>query len=445
MTDTIMATLFPYQATGARFLAARFAALLADEMGLGKSVQAIVASDRLLAMTILVLCPAVVRINWMREFKRFQKIQRNITVIHSSHSRLPRDGIVICSYDMGSQPEIQDLLMLRQHDVLILDECHYLKTRSAQRTKAVLGEKCDRVGGIAEGATHVFALSGTPAPNNPDELWPLMRALFPEAITRNGQVMDYWSFLNRFCYYRHNQHGVHVTGGRNLDELRARLTPHMLRRHKEDVLLDLPPIRFETIVLSSEGSVLDLREVEDGPEGDAVKAVLDHNGDLSQEAIHLAKLRRLTGLAKVAPVVSLIKEELDGGLEKIVVFAHHREVIEGLLEGLNDFGAVVLHGGTPSAQRQTAIDRFQNDPTIRVFVAQLAAAGTGITLTSASHVLFAEYSWTPADNAQAAMRVHRIGQKNGVLVRFATLAGSLDEAITEVVRRKTATLARLFD
>ncbi|MBF0339869.1 MAG: DEAD/DEAH box helicase [Magnetococcales bacterium] len=414
-------------------------------MGLGKTPQTIVACDMLIAESVLVLAPAVARINWAREFQRFQSIRRRVTVIDSSSNKLPRNGVVICSYDLASQPEILDLLMLRRPDVLILDECHFLKCHRTQRTQAVFGPKCDRVGGLAEGARHVFALSGTPAPNHPAELWPLLQALFPEAITRNGQVMSYRTFLERFCRFRENQHGVRVTGGRNLQELRSRLAPHMLRRRKEEVLSDLPPIRFETVVLPADGSLTELWQAEDELEGAAIKAVLKEGGDLSQEAIHLAKLRRLTGLAKVQPVVELLRNDLDGGMDKVVVFAHHREVIQGLVDGLSGYGVVVLQGSTSPAQRQIAIDGFQNNPAVRIFIGQLTAAGTAITLTAASNVLFAESSWTPADNLQAAMRVHRIGQRHGVLVRFATLAGSLDEAITRTVRRKTEILSQLFD
>ena len=191
-----------------------------------------------------------------------------------------------------------------------------------------------------------------------------------------------------------------------------------------------------------------MRALEDGPEGEAILAVLrDANGekDLAKLVVHVAELRRITGLAKVQPVIEQLKDELAGGLKKIVLFAHHKDVITGLLDGLKDYNPVALFGGVSPSARQTAIDSFQNNPEIRIFIGQLAAAGTAITLTAASDVLFIESSWVPAENAQAAMRVHRIGQKDSVLIRFATLAGSLDEWITETVRRKTAVLSELFD
>jgi SWI/SNF-related matrix-associated actin-dependent regulator 1 of chromatin subfamily A len=125
-----------------------------------------------------------------------------------------------------------------------------------------------------------------------------------------------------------------------------------------------------------------------------------------------------------------------------VLFAHHREVIEGLQAGLS--GHVSITGQTPASSRGFIVDTFQNDPHARVFIGQIQAAGTGITLTAASDVLFVESSWVPAENQQAAMRIHRIGQKNACLIRFATLAGSIDEQIQKAVARKTADITALL-
>ena len=443
-----MTQLYPFQHDGTRFLAERQAALLADEPGTGKTVQAIAACDAIRANTVLVICPASARINWKREFQRFQSIRRKALVIASGADELDFDGVTICSFDLASRATLHAKLMANQYDALIIDESHFLKGRKTRRTTAILGPKCTQKGGLAERASRVFALSGTPAPNHPAELWPMARALFPEAITRNGQVMDYWTFLYRFCSWRKTEFGIQVTGGKNIPELRSRIAPFILRRKKKDVLKDLPPIRFEILPLSPLGILKEMRILEDGPEGDAIREVLEnaHGGDgLAGVSLQVAQLRRVTGLAKVKPVVAQVQDELVGGLNKIIIFAHHKDVIHGLHDDLRDHGVVALHGGTSATKRQSAIDAFQNDPGVRVFIGQLAAAGTAITLTAASNVLFVESSWVPAENAQAAMRCHRIGQRDGVLVRFATLAGSLDEWITETVRRKTAVLTALFD
>jgi SWI/SNF-related matrix-associated actin-dependent regulator 1 of chromatin subfamily A len=167
---------------------------------------------------------------------------------------------------------------------------------------------------------------------------------------------------------------------------------------------------------------------------------------LREIAPHVAQLRRLTGLAKVKSCVDWIEDFIEGGGGKLVVFAHHRDVIDGVNKALAAQGTYVLAitGDTPSADRQTYIDAFQ-DGAAQVFIGQIQAAGTGITLTAASDALFVESSWVPAENEQAAMRIHRIGQRNACLVRFAALAGSIDEDIQRAVMRKTADIKKLFD
>lgn len=330
------------------------------------------------------------------------------------------------------------------YDVLILDESHYLKNPKSKRTKAVFGPKCDKVGGIAENADNVYCLSGTPAPNDPSELYPTVRALAPELLDKRQH--SYWGFITKYCRTKDTGFGLQITGGRNMGELKTRLEPFILRRKKEDVLPELPPLRLETLfldgVLSRELSVLSAEVT------DMIEAALAEDGmsGLAKIAPHVAKLRRLTGLLKVAGVVETVTNEVrpDG---KIVLFAYHTGVVESLEQELRDanFGVVVVDGSCPAAYRQVRVDQFQTDPSIQVFIGQLTAAGVGLTLTAASEAIIVESSWVPAENEQAAMRIHRIGQRRACRVRFATLADSLDEKINRAVMRKAADIATLFN
>lgn len=428
-----MPELFPYQVEGAKFLASRGRALLADEMGLGKSAQAIAACDALDAQDVIVVCPASVRENWRREFERFGKFER---VVH------------VWSYDYVARNAPDNA----GADVLILDEAHYLKNHKAKRTKAIFGEKCDGNGGLIERAKHVFLLTGTPTPNHPAELWPMLRAVMPDAISprySNGvgrpagvrmKPLSYWSFVQRYCRTRDNGFGIQIVGGKNLDQLKAAIAPYVLRRKKDEVLKDLPPIRFDDLPLDGKITL---------PQDccDEVRLVYDTFQEkgvegLKEIAVHVAKYRRLCGLAKVAPVVEWIGDQIDS-LKKLVVFAQHREVIGALQQAFGNL-AVSVTGSTYPEDRQRCVDTFQKDENIPLFIGQIQAAGTGITLTAASDLLFVESSWVPAENEQAAMRIHRIGQKNACLVRFATLPGSVDEQIQRAVMRKTADIAKLF-
>lgn len=425
-----MAELFPYQVEGAQFLARVKRGLLADDMGLGKSAQAIAACEAAGARNrcVLVVCPASLVENWRREFKKFSIIEPIVTSYNKANSLL-------------TEPPAGD-----QWDVLILDEAHYLKSSKAKRTKAIFGEKCDGVDGLVSRAKHVFCLTGTPTPNNPSELWPMLRAVMPASIERpmkNGSLkpMPYWPFVERFCVTQDTGFGIKIVRGKNLSELKARIAPHVLRRKKDEVLKDLPPIRFDTLALEGrltvpEDCVAEMRQVQEAIQQDGIAG-------LKALAPHVAQLRRLTGLAKVPAAIDWIAEYLEAGGEKLVVFAHHRDVI-GAIWTTFQGESVVVSGDLSSAERQAQVDAFQSNPKFRLFIGQIQAAGTGLTLTAASDVLFVESSWVPAENEQAAMRVHRIGQRNACVVRFAMLAGSIDEDIQRAVMRKTADIAKLF-
>ena len=124
-------------------------------------------------------------------------------------------------------------------------------------------------------------------------------------------------------------------------------------------------------------------------------------------------------------------------MDKVVVFAHHRDVIDPLCEALDQFGVVRIVGATPLKARQRAVDLLQGHSGIRVAVCHIVAGGTGVTLTAAQDVVFVEMSYSPGENAQAAERVYRIGQLKRVRVRFIALAGTIDEPLVTIVRRKT--------
>jgi SWI/SNF-related matrix-associated actin-dependent regulator 1 of chromatin subfamily A len=435
--------LFTYQVEGAKFLAEKGRALLADDMGLGKSAQAIRACDEVGPAEVLVICPASVVENWKREIMRFRTTMWGWSVV--SYDRAARDGW---------RPDF---------DVLILDEAHYLKNHKAKRTKAIFGPKCDGVGGLVEKARHVFCLTGTPTPNNPSELWPMLRAVMPETICGPGGAtgatsadaieqprkqtpLSYWRFVQRYCRTRDNGFGIQIVGGKNLDELKQRIAPFVLRRKKEDVLKDLPPIRFDELPLDA-GSMRACMNLSSAELARVEEALKDGVEGLRKIAPHVAQLRHVTGTAKAFAAAAWMVEQFENGLEKLVVFAHHHDVIKILAAELEQkkIGRAVVTGETPSVLRAGYVDYFQREPSCRAFIGQIQAAGTGITLTAASDVLFVESSWVPAENEQAAMRIHRIGQKNACIVRFATLAGSIDEQIQRAVLRKTADIAKLFN
>lgn len=456
---------FPFQISGANWLSGQKVALLADEMGLGKTATTILALDKARLFRVLILCPAVARVNWEREFKRFQVIDRTFEIIDSGKKEVAWKNSVICSYDLVEKV----LGASAQFDALILDESHFLKSLTTKRTVLVLGSK-----GLAHKIPVVWALSGTPAPNHAGELWPL---LFTFGRTR----LKYEEFITRFCtFYRHRtaySEQLRITGTNELKipELREILKPIILRRKKEEVMKELPPIVFEDFVVSpgpvdlgAESSFVhyvypvDRRKElfeklererdllnniwEAIGKADGGQKTTDRIKTLEGVAKSLSTLRMFTGIQKVRSVVDLVTHEMENkAYSKIVLFAVHRDVIEGLRVGLRKFGVVTVYGGTDPAKKQRNVDRFQKQASCRVFIGNIQAAGTAVTLTSANHVLFVEQSWVPGDNSQAAMRCHRIGQTKPVFVRFCGLANSIDAKVAAVLKEKTRQLTEIFD
>lgn len=430
-----MTDLYPYQRAGVAWLAQQKTALLADEMGLGKTAQAIMAAAEIGAHRIGVVCPASLRLNWRREFDRWWP------------DWIERPLLYVESYDKVARHCWRE----PNFDLLIIDEAHYAKTPTAARTKALYGKSADGSGLVSK-AKRTWLLTGTPAPNNPAELWTHLRALRPEIVTgANGKPAAYWSFVKRYCHTFDNGFGLQIGKGRRLDELKKIIAPFILRRTKAEVLKDLPEVRFDVLPLDGivAGNMLEADHLVAMFEHDerlALKVLREEGVDgLRKIASHVATLRRLTAMAKVPALIEWIEGFLESG-EKLVVFAHHRDVIEALSEALMtaNFGVVWITGDTPQVFRQANVDLFQNGPLCKVFIGQLQAAGTGLTLTAASTVLLAEQSWVPAENVQAAARVHRIGQKNACQVWSAVLAGSIDEQVGAALTRKMNDLVQLF-
>jgi SWI/SNF-related matrix-associated actin-dependent regulator of chromatin subfamily A-like protein 1 len=457
-----MTELFPYQKIGAEWLATKKVALLADEMGLGKSAQAIRAADLIQAKRILVLCPAVARVNWAREFEKFSHTPRPLHVALDGGA-IPPHSSVITSYDLAFRLHERGVWEKTFFDALILDEAHFLKSLDAKRTKAVFGAK-----GLCHQANRTWALTGTPMPSHPGELWTM---LFTFGRTR----LPYPAFVERYCNFVEGKGPLsgtrQITGANRsrIPELKELLAPIMLRRKKEDVLKELPPIMFTDVIVEPgpvdvlqcfpEWVLPDDRtkelEAKISEEKRIFVEAIDQVGGpgtaagiklMEAMAQSIATLRRYTGIQKIASVASMVRSELENdAYHKVVIFAVHQNVIEGLRAKLNMFRAVTVYGKTEPAKRQYNVDKFQEDPKCRVFIGNIQAAGTSITLTAAHHVVFAEQSWVPGENAQAVMRVHRIGQTLPVSVRFCGLANSIDERVAEVLKRKTRDVLAIFD
>ena len=424
--------LFDYQKTGTEFLADNPAAFLADEQGLGKTIQVIAACDKLGLKKVVVICPAIAKINWRREFEKWSSVEREIKVF---------------SYDkMTQSKEVRNEIAKFEPDVLVLDEAHYLKNRQAKRTRYIYGQFC-RGDGLVRFADRVWLLSGTPIPNDVSDFWTHLKAIWQYPLN----FTDYTLY---FCKTWNGQFGLKVLGNKaeRMGEFKTILSSIMLRRKSENVLTELPPLWWQDSVIEVQGWD-DMKHIEGDHERQAVELILqsaltqkDLSTELNDIAPHMASLRRLTALAKAKPVAAQLAGELkDNAYEKVVVFAYHRAALEALREGLAEFNPAYIVGGMKASERQEEIDRFQNDKDCRVFIGQITACSTAITLTAANQVVFAEMDWVPAVNAQASKRCHRIGQSKPVIVRSFALANSVDEIVARTLGRKAQMISEALD
>jgi SWI/SNF-related matrix-associated actin-dependent regulator 1 of chromatin subfamily A len=283
-------------------------------------------------------------------------------------------------------------------------------------------------------------LSGTPILNRPIEIYPVLSWLLPQDWPSDG----YFDFAQRYCGAYHNRFGWDFSGASNLAELSNRLhSSVMIRRTKAQVLPQLPE-KIRTVVELYPAFAEIKRTIKQ--ELDAYEArFLKVNHSLINWD-DLARVRHQTALAKVPLIVQYVTEVLEGGVQKIVVFAHHRDVIAQLVDGLSSYHPVKLFGGMGPQDRQDSIDAFQRDPCVRVFIGNIQAAGNGITLAPASsRCIFAELSWTPAEMTQCEDRLHRIGTKDSVHVQHLVLEGSLDAMMVKVLIKKQRILDAVLE
>jgi SNF2 family DNA or RNA helicase len=435
-----------YQLRGAAWLATTTQSMLLDVPGLGKSCQAIRGADILGLRNILVISPASTRVNWGREWVRFSPLDRPVQVC------MPTDtpntsNVVICSYD--SAVKHKDRLKAAGFELLILDEAHFCKERSALRTRAVYGIS-KRSPGIASTCGRCWRLTGTPLPNSAaNEMYTHMRSagLADE---------DYWSFTFRYCEGYDAPHGFQFTKNKNIQELQNRIAPFILRRSREEVLPDLPEIIYSTHTVERSDACLDLVAAASMSVDDQrLREALDAAGADKEKQLHILEsmaasmqsLRRHTLAAKLPAMAEVLIEDFEEhGVEKMVVFGIHRQGIEYMAEKMKKYQPVVLYGGTPANKRQDAIDRFQNDAACRLFVANIDSGGTGVDGLQkvCSFVNFMEKAWTPASNLQSVLRLLRIGQQNKVRVRSFVLDRSTDEYVDSVLTRKMKELAKIL-
>jgi SWI/SNF-related matrix-associated actin-dependent regulator 1 of chromatin subfamily A len=434
----VEAKLYPFQNAGVEnivdnFKAGRRYQMLDDEQGLGKTVQAICVANTLGFGRLLVICPASLRLNWDREIKKWHKNSPGNQVLLTGKQEIDPGKSLIASYDLAVKLKKGSDY---KADLIIVDEHHYLKSPAAKRTQLVLGDGEGWPGLIKD--TPALFLSGTPLPNGrPSELWNLIFRCAPDVIN----YMAYWPFIRRYCNFYEDSYGsVVLKGAKNRKELFIRLrgSGFMTRRLKKDVLQDLPDKRYKMVVFPTTGETARVLKKEEPFNAAEIKK---HGVPVGTA---LPEIRREMGLAKVKQSVEYITNLLEGGEDKVVVFAHHIDVVDNLSQGLSRYNPVMIKGSTPLSQRQAYVDAFQKNPKCRVFLGN-EAAEEGWTLTASRDCVLVEPEWVPGKNEQRIDRLHRIGQTRGVIVHTLVVENSLDAKILGTAADKAVDIKNVLD
>lgn len=441
---------YPYQLEGVRYALDHQRCIFGDQPGLGKTLQAICSVVKAHkeaqcygdSFPTLVICPAALKVNWQREFKKFAGVSsvilddRNRDSWQRFYELKRSDGeplspVFIVNYESLkkffvrriknttrftlSSIEFDERIHLFRS--VIIDESHKCKSSKTQQSKYVEG--------ICKGKRWVFALTGTPVVNNNTDLIQQLRIL--------GRLDDfggYKTFVGRYC------DGPKQSS--NLRELNYRLwTCCFFRREKSKVLAQLPDKMRQYITCD----ITNRKEYDDA-ENDVLKYLRQYknaNDDKiaramrGQVMVKMGILKQIAAKGKIKAVSEFVHDVIDGG-EKLIMFAYLKEVVDALKQEFPD--AVTVTGSDNTAQKQNAVDRFQTDPDCKLIILNYKSGGTGLTLTAASRVGFIEFPWTYSDCEQAEDRAHRNGQKNAVNCYYFLGNNTIDRYMYNVIQTK---------
>ena len=396
--------------------------ILADDMGLGKTTCTIIAALETGAKKILIICPASLKINWQREIENYS--DRPVYISEGKKFSIESDFVIV-NYDIlknfhDTTDKSKSLLDQSNFDLVILDEAHMISNPQAQRTKII--------NHFVKNIKRVWLLTGTPMTSRPMNYYNLLN------IIESPVAQNWMAYAIRYCqgyqFMAGRRKVWNVTGASNLEELRDRTSKQILRRLKEDVL-DLPDKIISPVYLR-----LKSKEYEElmGEYYDWFDNKKDESSSLTVQFSKLMKVRKVIANEKTKQTIEFVENIIEQG-KKVIIFTNFTDTLQTIYQ---HFGkqAVYLDGSCSKPHRQHAVDEFQDNEKIRVFVGNLKAAGVGLTLTAAEVVIMNDLSFVPAEHAQAEDRAYRYGQKSNVLVYYPLYENTIEGAIYDILNRK---------
>ena len=433
---------YDYQKEGIAYALEKKRCIMGDEMGLGKTAQAIGTMTASGAFPALVICPASLKLNWQREFKKFGGVDAiilddsNRNVWQNILRMKRKDGKPLCQVVITNYESLKKFFVrrlnrqerftlksiefderIRLFRSVIIDESHKCKSNKTQQSKFVQG--------IAQGKEFILELTGTPVVNNNMDLIQQLNIM-----GRMEEFGGYTKFVGRYC--------AGFNKSSHLKELNFRLRKScFFRRQKKDVLTQLPDKTRSYLVTD-----ISNRREYNAAEHDVIKYLKDYTNADNEKILKALRgaimvkmgiLKQVSARGKVASAVEVIHNTIDGG-EKLIVFCFLKEVVAALKAEFPQ--AVTVTGDDNDKQKQRAVDMFQEDAACKLIILNYRSGGTGLTLTAASNVLFVEFPWTYSDCCQAEDRAHRNGQKNAVTCTYLLGSGTIDEYMFNLIQTK---------
>lgn len=427
-----------FQIESARFALSRNRSYLGLDAGLGKTIVAALIMNAKLDTDFIYICPPFLIPNVRAEMVKWRT--KPSTTLYFADSMLDRSATI---EQIKTSIAYSKSMDRKTH--LIVDEAHRFCVPTSRRTKSMFG----RIVPLFENQTF---MSGTPMRNRPIELYPVLFHVAPETI----DFMSKFEYAQKYCSAHHNGFGWDYSGSSNLPDLKQRtqVTYEDYRRSGEDdqtsgkfmlrvrkEVLNLPPLVEEMVILGDDLppkiGAMDRKIMQAFGGEDLMKNVLAHS--VGKEDLHISTYRKELGKAKADSAIPFIKAILDETDESVVVAAWHKEATWRIIEGLKKYDPVVIDGSTDPKDRVGLANEFQNNPDKRLVILNIVAGGIGLNLQKATRVVFAEASWVPGDNDQAADRAHRYGTKESVLVQYLVYQNSVDRAVMETLLNKRRT------
>jgi len=426
-----------YQHRAGQWALSRNRSYLALDMGLGKTPIAVGITNARPGKTLFIT-PPFLKFNVEREIKAWSIWFSSVAIVKGPKDKEAFEAdYVILPDSILHRKEILDEIKRYNFEWCFIDEAHRFCNESL-RTKALFGH--GNKPGIISHAIRVVSMSGTPMPNRPKELWPVIKACAHDLI--NG--IGYFDYAKKYCAGYMSQWGFEDKGESNLDELSEKISSYMLRQTKKECLTELPE-KIEQVIyldMSLPKSVIAFEAEAVLNAGGLDNAINELLSGISMGDI--ATYRREMGEAKVLECCEFIASQIEDTKENFIIFAYHKDVVKKIaLYFESDYSPFVITGDTPMLDRQKMVDAFQRGER-RLFVGNIHAMGMGLTLTAATQVRFVEYDWSDSINQQASDRAHRLGQNGDVIVQYLVKQNTLDEYILKRLLEKRETVDKFF-